>query len=122
MESDSGCVAVDREQDRHVGPGGIGLIDTRVCAHQAVARLADHHAVAVAHDAHALAQHQLDDPRILVVLLGNATRLFGGLDIVELDETALGLGDDLLADHEDTVGKLDGAGRRVGASRIIVRR
>ena len=73
-------VRVDRQQRDRAQLLDVRGVDAGVRADEAVLRLADHHAVVHAHDARALAQHDLDDARVLLPLLGDLLRERARLD------------------------------------------
>jgi hypothetical protein len=69
-----------------------------------VVRLGHQDALVHAHHAPRLAQDHLDEPRILGEPGGHRDSDRRGLDVRELHQAALGLGHDLLADHEKVAG------------------
>src|SRR5689334_2893753 len=78
-----------------------------------MASLRDDDAAIHAYDTSALAQHNLDLARVLAPLLGEAPRQIGWLYVTQIDETPLGLRDDLVGDDQDIVvmqGEVAGAG------------
>src|SRR4029450_8090781 len=77
------------------------LIDAGIRAHPAVMRLGHEDALVHAHHAPRLAQDHLDEPRVLGEPRSHGECDRRGLDVGEPHEAALGLGHDLLADHEE---------------------
>ena len=73
------------------------------------AGLGDEDRPALADDPVALAQDQLDEPRVLLRLDGEALRLGRRRHAVQRDDTPLRLRDDLLGDDDDVAGLDAGA-------------
>ena len=105
-------------------------IDAAVGADEAVARARDDHAALHAHDGRRLAQHDLDLARIAVPALGEGDRLRARRDRAQVDDRALGLGDDLLGHDEHVaagrcqlrfVGHRESPGRRDEAGQVVAR-
>ncbi len=97
------AVGVLRQEARGIGVD-IGLVDARVGADPAVVRLHDEHALVASHHPPALAQDHLRELRVAPELEGERLRAGRRRDLGEADEAPLGLGDDLLAHHEDVAG------------------
>ena len=92
-------VGVEREQDQRVRLGGVGRVDARVRAHEAVAGAAD--------QPPGVGAHELARPRdsttstwrgSLPCSAASARARAPGVDVGEPDDPALGLGDDLVRD------------------------
>ena len=62
------------------------------------------HAALHAQDLGRLAQHDLDLARVAVPALGERDRLGAGLDVAQVDDATLGLGDDLLGHDQHVPG------------------
>ena len=97
-----GVVRQQRDDRARPGPDVRG-VDAAVRAHEAVRRLGDEHAVGHPHDPPRLAQHDLDLAGVAVAALGELDRLGSRLDGRQVDDRALGLGDDLLGHDEHVV-------------------
>ena len=93
-------VGVAREQHDALRRGRVGDVYARVGADQPVPRAADQHAAGGAYDLRGLVEHDLDEPRVLVVLGRQRERALPGLDVAQRDDRALGLGDDRVSDHD----------------------
>ena len=104
--------------------GGVGGVDARVGAHEAVMGAADEHAALRAHDRRGLVEDDLHVARVLGVLARELARaLAGDRRRSSAPQRALGLGDDLVGDHEHVAGLVAAGaaaarrGRRPGAPR-----
>src|ERR1700687_3015000 len=89
-------------QQRHdVGLTNVRLVDTRVGAHKAMARLGDQHTLR-SNYADALVEDDLDQARVGQIdeLRGDALGLVTGFDCGEVPQLALRLRDHLLGDDE----------------------
>ncbi len=64
-------------------------------------RAADQHVALGAQDLRGLVEHDLDRARVLALVRGQLAGSWTGLDILQRHDRALGLGDDLVRDHED---------------------
>ena len=100
--------------DRTRGRPDVGGIDAAVGAHEPVSGLGDDDAVRHADDALRLAQDDLDLARVAIPALGEGDRLRSRLDVGQVDDGALGLGDDLLGHDQDV-----GLGERRCAGRAV---
>ena len=70
-----------------------------------------------------LVEHRLHQPRVLAVLGGQRARALAGLDVGERAHPALGLGHDLVGDHEHVaVGQVGGRGGRQQRGQVVARR
>ena len=96
-------IARQERHDRARAGSDVRGVDAAVRAHEPVRRLGDEDAVLHADDAPRLAQHDLDLARVAVVALGELERLRSRHDAGQVDDRALGLGDDLLGHDEDVV-------------------
>ena len=115
------AVGVARQQDQRVLAGGVGGVDAGVGAHEAVVGHADQHALRVARSTSlGLVEHDLDVARVLVEFAARARLRAGGrLDLGEPADPALGLGDDLVGDHEHVaVGELVPAASRARGDQL----
>ena len=80
-------------------------VDAAVGAQKSVMRLGDEHAVFAADRRRlALAKGEFDHARIEIVLFGPRDGFFGWVDRFQIDDAALGFGDDLVFDHENVAG------------------
>src|SRR6185295_17855286 len=84
----------------------VGLVHARVGAHEALAGLDDEHVLGLADDAPALPQDHLHEARIATDLPRDRLGLGGHAHLRETHHAPLGLGDDLLAHHQQ-VARLD---------------
>ena len=118
-----GIVRIHRQQGHHGAAvrTDVARVDAAVGTHEAVRRLGDQDAVGHPDDAARLAQDDFDLARIAVPALGERQRFRSRLDRGQVDQRALGLGHDLLGDHQDVVaperpeprrGKLGQPGRK----------
>ena len=89
----------------------IGGVDAGVRQHDAAAMRHHQHALAMAHDLGGFAQDQFDQPRVLVHLGGELVRARRRRHVAEIDDAPLGLGYDLLGDHQDIAAAQRKAGR-----------
>jgi hypothetical protein len=96
-----GGVGVVREQHERVRGARVGGVDAGVGAHEAVAGAADESAAIGAQDLSRLVEHHLHVARVLSVRGRECSGALARLDPGEVDEAALGLGDDLVRHGED---------------------
>src|SRR5690349_20607439 len=98
-EPGGGAIRVFREQTRGIRVH-VGLVHARVGAHEALAGLDDEHVLGLADDAPALPQDHLHEARIATDLPRDRLGLGGHAHLREAHHAPLGLGDDLLAHHQ----------------------
>ena len=97
------CVGVEWQQRHLVGPGQVGDVDAGVGTDPARVCLDYQHAVIGAHDATGLAEHELDQPRILLELGRQRKGAGTGLDRRQRLHPSLRLRNDLLRKADDVV-------------------
>ena len=100
-----GGVGVVRQErdDLAAGRADVGGVDPAVGADEAVRGLRDEHAVRHPDDPPGLAQDDLDLAGVAIPALGKLDGLRARFDRRQVDDRALGLGDDLLGHDEDVV-------------------
>ena len=95
---------IDGQERDGFAAADVGLVDAGVGADPAVAGFGEDEASRHADDALRLAEDQFDRACVLFPVIGPVLGEPAGADVVEADDAALGLGDDLLGDEEDVAG------------------
>jgi hypothetical protein len=95
-------VWIDRQQREGIAAAGVRVVDSGVGADKTVSRLGDQHSFRAEHP-DALVEHDLHHPRIRFgdEAAGDSHSLLAGSHIVEIDEPAFGLRNDLLRNDQD---------------------
>ena len=94
------AIGILGKQRHDVRVAHVGGVDPGVGTDVALLRAADDDAMLHAHDPGRLAQHDFDLPSVLLPGGGKGTGLWARFDIGEVHDAALGLGNDLLRNHE----------------------
>src|SRR5438128_2863489 len=102
-------------QQHHPAEVDVGLVDAGVGADPAVVRFGDEDAAVHAHHPPRLAQDDLDQPRISPEACRHGRGYRGGRHRLEVDDPALRLRDDLLADYQEITRR---QGRALPCSRV----
>ena len=92
-----------RKQDQRVRGGRVGCVHTGVGAHEPVPGDADQDAARCAQDLFGLVEHDLHVSWVLAVARGQLDRARARLDVRQRPCASLGLGDDLVGDHDHVV-------------------
>ncbi len=108
LQCECRAVGIERQQQDALGAvlrRDVRMIDAGIGHDKAEAVLDDDQIRPVPHDAPGFGQHDLDKARVLAGLGGERDRAVGGLDGRDVDDAALGFGDDLLR-HDQHVAVL----------------